>query len=685
MSDWENFLEIRNFELAWQRILRSSHYYNKDRLGLRVYEANLYPNLEHLINRIDHQTFEPSETENIYLPKNTGAIRRISVLTIDDQLVYQSLVNVISRKTKSGFEAITENHVFAHLLNDDDSPFMLRHWRGKGGQYKKFINRYESLWKKGNHWLLEADIASYYDTIDHDLLTDELRTHWGINEKILSLFKSCLYKWTSQEQGKNYSRGLPQGHQASDYLATLFLFPADKFMIRNSSFSYMRYVDDIRILTSKQDKARQALIEFDLALKKQALILQPSKGGVRKIDDIEDEKKKMINVISMINLKHQIGESVDKDIETLFFESWHKRSSLENAETALVFAINRLPKSKPARDIAIEMAKEMPWRSDSIMRYLSNFVNDEEVISFLINEIQNHKVYAWYLSHSIVSLSIVCPIDSCRQIFQEIILKTNLRWYQRLAAVEAVQNDPDSYSFLLLNYQNESNYLVRNAMLVAAAFSAQTKGQIIEAIRLGMKDAHPQIKATSVWLYLEFPDCGISDDEFGVDLGVHRNMIPKFSTSGIQSECYLKSIFQNFFSVIFPKGFNFQSSLDKDTYSQAVKHLKRAFRYHDTDIITFIESIDNFNHVLSIFISETIDGNKQIHRDQFGNILGKLKNNHLTLSAPFIDCHNLRSQSIGPHPWAASLNTWSRNIEYGDRDKIVQKLKVAYQYFVDLI
>lgn len=683
MTDWDDFLNKSNFELAWKRILRSNHHINKNRLGLRVYEANLSVNLDSLIDRVEHHTYLPNKVENIYIPKRAGTVRRVSLLTIDDSLVYQAIANSISRKTKSGFETVAENHVFAHLLNDLDDPFMLRRWGGSNGQYYKFLERFKYLWKKGNHWLLEADIASYYDSIDHELLSYELTEQWGVEKAIINLLMDCLKMWSGQEDGINTSRGLPQGYQASDFLATIFLFSADKKMIRNVESNYIRYADDIRILTSDKDIARQTLIQFDLELKKQALILQPSKIGFREITNIEDEEENLRKKISMVNNKLYLGKEINKDIEDMFLEAWHTRETNKKAETQLVFAIYRLSKSRIARDIALKMLKEMPWRADSVLNYLEIYINDQVVIDFLIDEINNHKVYAWYVTKCIATLGKICPIDKCRQIFQRIISDTKLRWYQRLAAVEAIQNDPESFSFLFLEIEDENNYLIKSALLVAAAFTAKDKNQVQEVILLGLKDQNPEVKATAVWLLLEFPEIEIDLNVVGSDLEIHRKMIPKYSGEKIPTACYIKEQFRRFFDIKVPKEFDFHAFMGADIYDEAVYHLRRAFRYHDTDPVAFIISIDNFNHILSIVISEKIEGN-QIPRDEFVNIINSMKRNHLALSAHFEECHELRSKSTGPHPWASSLGTWSREISYSERDKMIEKLRVSYQYYIDL-
>jgi len=88
MPDWNNFLSPDNFRLAWHRILRSKHYQNKDRIGFRVYEANLEANLAHLIDTIHQGVYQPTSSEKIYAPKRAGTVRSFPVLCMADRLVY---------------------------------------------------------------------------------------------------------------------------------------------------------------------------------------------------------------------------------------------------------------------------------------------------------------------------------------------------------------------------------------------------------------------------------------------------------------------------------------------------------------------------------------------------------------------------------------------------------------------
>ena len=680
MPDWDDFLSYDNFMLAWQRILRSRHYYNKDRVGLRVYEANLDANLRYLIDKLREEVYEASPSERIYIAKRTGTVRSIPVLNMEDKLVYQALGNIIAIKSKSIFDAITGGHVFAHLLSSTDDVFMLKRWDGSSGQYRQFLHRYKQLWQRGNQWVVQADIASYYDAIDHELLCQSLRERWLIDgDSLISLLNRCLRHWTNHENMPGFSRGLPQGYETSDYLATLFLLPTDEDMIQKCN--YLRYVDDIRILSTDRDSTNRALLELDIALKTQALILQPAKTGARKIDDIDIEIDNLAGELSVLEQNRRRGEDIDEEAEELFFKSWHTLEKDEHAEAHLVFALHRLPPSRPARSVALKMLRAMPWRSDSVTSYLSEFQGNEEVIKVLLEEITTHKVYAAHLANCIRALAKISEPNIYRNICREWIANRQIRWYQRLAAVEALQHDHESYSFLLLNIRQEPNYIVRSSLLVAAAFAASTNNQIVTVIRMGMRDSNPQVVATSVWLYLEFPNCGVDESEFTQDFGVHRRMIPSFSAAAIQGSCFIRNTFVEKFNVIVPDGLDFRTVFSPD-YDQAVDHLRRAMRYYNTDPIAFVTSLDNFNQVIAIKVIEILEG-RTIPRHEYGNILRALANNYGAISVHFLECHDLRSRSRGPHAWATSLGAWSQDVSHVQKKRLVRNVQVGYQQFVN--
>ena len=73
------------------------------------------------------------------------------------------------------------------------------------------------------------------------------------------------------------SRGLPQGLEPSDPIATAYLSSIDYEMAR-TGIDYFRHGDDVRFSTDAVGKARQAIYEFEQALRRRRLLPNSSKS-----------------------------------------------------------------------------------------------------------------------------------------------------------------------------------------------------------------------------------------------------------------------------------------------------------------------------------------------------------------------------------------------------------------------
>src|ERR1035438_3018065 len=92
-----SFISMANFELAFTRVVRGQNkeYKNLFRHLYPSYQLGLHDNLQDLIDDIKHGHYKPSPATVVFQPKKSGILRPLRLLTLQDQIVYQAIANVI--------------------------------------------------------------------------------------------------------------------------------------------------------------------------------------------------------------------------------------------------------------------------------------------------------------------------------------------------------------------------------------------------------------------------------------------------------------------------------------------------------------------------------------------------------------------------------------------------------------
>ncbi len=147
------------------------------------------------------ERYEVAHASKVFIPKPSGALRPITLLTVEDQIVYQACVNVVAEALKKRTRHRYEKRVFAHLFAGRSSPFFYKRWQTS---YRKFANRIRTSYEDGYEFVANFDLASFYDSIDHHVLRHFLR-ELDIDEDTATFLLDCLRVWTSS---LNYSRRL---------------------------------------------------------------------------------------------------------------------------------------------------------------------------------------------------------------------------------------------------------------------------------------------------------------------------------------------------------------------------------------------------------------------------------------------------------------------------------------------
>jgi len=128
-------------------------------------------------------------------------------------------------------------------------------------------------------YVATADVASFYEYVDHDLLANEIVELTG-DPGLAAAVKTAL----SEMLGRGF--GLPQGPHGSDVFASLYLSRVDRRLIR-AGVPITRFNDDYLIRASTASGAQRDLAGLERALRDLGLILNHQKTQVLTADQYE--------------------------------------------------------------------------------------------------------------------------------------------------------------------------------------------------------------------------------------------------------------------------------------------------------------------------------------------------------------------------------------------------------------
>jgi len=288
-SDLMRSFSTKNLTKAWEWILSNPDWQYKQyfRHLYRAYSACANKNLENLKRRLHDGTYMATTPIRVYLPKRSGILRPYTLLSIEDQIVYQALANVIAPKLHAVTKGRYLKSVFSNLYAGSNSDFFYLDWR-KG--YHEFSRTYIKYVKEGWKYAATFDLTACYDSIDHGVLEHEL-LELGLDREFSAKVVSLLRKWTTCSNGELIEKqhGIPQGPMTSGLIAECVLRNFDGVTSRMKTTKYLRYVDDIRLLAKTEEQLRRSLIKLDLESKRLGLFPQSAKIDIHPVREPEAE------------------------------------------------------------------------------------------------------------------------------------------------------------------------------------------------------------------------------------------------------------------------------------------------------------------------------------------------------------------------------------------------------------
>lgn len=247
----------RTLQAAWKRVARKRGAAGVDAISVDRFAGGAERYLKEVAQALCRDSFAVSPVRRTYIPKTGGKQRPLGIPTVKDRVVQTALKLVLEPIYEQEFEATSYGF-------------------RPGRSAKDALRRVDGLLKAGYTWVVDADLQSYFDTIDHDLLMREVERKVS-DSRVLTLIRRYLKQdilegleqWTP-------TRGTPQGAVLSPLLANIYLHPLDVQM-RQSGYEMVRYADDFVVLCRSEAEAQAALSAIRAHCEPYRLILHPEK------------------------------------------------------------------------------------------------------------------------------------------------------------------------------------------------------------------------------------------------------------------------------------------------------------------------------------------------------------------------------------------------------------------------
>lgn len=249
--------------MAYEQVKANKGAPGIDRKTFEVIEKELGMTafLQEIQTKLIAKRYKPLPVRRVYIPKADGSQRPLGIPVIEDRVVQMAVKIIIEPVFEASFKSFSYG------------------FRPKKNAQQALREIYTRLNYKC-HWVIDADLKAYFDTIPHDKLLLSVRTKI-IDRSIVKLIEMWLKSGVMEETGvKKSLTGTPQGGVISPLLSNLYLHWLDLiwekkgFNGRYHDAHLVRYADDFVILCKRRPEfylgeAQKVLDHLELTLNTQ--------------------------------------------------------------------------------------------------------------------------------------------------------------------------------------------------------------------------------------------------------------------------------------------------------------------------------------------------------------------------------------------------------------------------------
>lgn len=191
-----------------------------DGIDKQTMERNLHQELITIRDELLTGTYSPLPARRVYIPKKNGKLRPLGIPSLRDRIVQRAMLMVMEPIWESDFH--TNSYGFRpsrsvhHAIRTVKMQLTSADGQNSSGR-----------------WVIEGDLASYFDTVHHRLLMKGIRKRVADQRFLALLWKFIKAGHVDQGLFRASSEGVPQGGVISPILSNIMLHEFDEWMEEN--------------------------------------------------------------------------------------------------------------------------------------------------------------------------------------------------------------------------------------------------------------------------------------------------------------------------------------------------------------------------------------------------------------------------------------------------------------------
>ena len=260
-------VDLPNLIAALRQVVRNGGSAGIDGMKVSQLKSWFSKNYKVLIEELENGTYRPEVVKGVEIPKPNGGVRQLGIPTVKDRLVHQAIQQVLSEHYDETF-----------------SPYSYGFRKGRSAH--DAIRQAGDYVKAGYRYIVDIDLAKFFDEVSHDRLLWLLSTRIG-DKTLLKLIRRILKSGILLGGMTNQRiKGTPQGSPLSPLLSNIVLDELDKELERRGH-RFVRYADDMIILVKSRQSAERVQESVSRYIEeKLKLRVNRDKSGIRRYHEL---------------------------------------------------------------------------------------------------------------------------------------------------------------------------------------------------------------------------------------------------------------------------------------------------------------------------------------------------------------------------------------------------------------